>query len=128
MTISLEEVPESVASVSLAVQDALVRLLDHDLVAVWLYGGTTFTDRPRRAGDVDICAVVGRVLPTERQPRDWLEDPGSRPYRILAAHETIAAEHKRTIDLVCFLEPEMGAGEPPGLAFSGATSPDWLAH
>lgn len=117
MTISLDDLPENAAWAARSLREALVRLIGSDLVALWLYGGTTFPDRPRRRGDIDIGAVIGHASPSERHPRDWLGDPRSRPCRIIAIQETVAAEYKVDFDMVCFLEGEVGGDKPPGLAF-----------
>jgi hypothetical protein len=111
------DLPEVAASASLRLRDELLAILRTDLVALWLHGGTTFSDRPVRVGDLDICAVISNVTPDERTPRTWRRDPGSRPSRIYAAQESIARDFGVTLDTTYLLEHEVGGGRLPSLAF-----------
>ena len=62
---------EAAAAASLRLRDELLAILGADLVSAWVHGGTTFADRPVRPGDLDICAVIANVAPSERTPRVW---------------------------------------------------------
>jgi hypothetical protein len=117
LTLSLDDLPEPAGTASRALRAALLDILGDDLVAMWLYGGTTFPDRPRLRGDLDIAVVVAQAPPGERRPEEWLADPQSRPYRIAAVQESTAATHEVALDATYLLAEEMGAGEPPGGAF-----------
>jgi predicted nucleotidyltransferase len=115
--IPIAALPETAASASEALREALVGIFGDDLTAMWLYGGTTFDDRSRQSGDLDICVVLGQVSPSERRPEDWLEDPFSRPRRLVAITQSIEAEFGVNFDTACFLENEMSRDEPPDSAF-----------
>ncbi|MFI5048195.1 MAG: hypothetical protein ACHQIG_14100, partial [Acidimicrobiia bacterium] len=84
MSISIRQLPERVADTSRRFRDELAGILGDDLVGMWLYGGTTFPDRPRRAGDLDFCAAIASATPEERDPSVWTGDAGSRPQRIVS--------------------------------------------
>ena len=117
MTIPIDDLPAASAAASSALREELAGLLGDDLVAMWLYGGTTFPDRPRQPGDLDIGVVVSQASPDERRPERWVGDQRSRPYRIVLLEESIAATHRVSLDTSYFLADEMTRGEPPGLAF-----------
>ncbi len=117
MTIAIVDLPETAASASLRLRDDLLAILGADLVGAWLHGGATFADRPARSGDLDICAVIARVAPSERTPRVWRSDPGSRPSRRYAAQESIAREYGVVFDTMFLLADEVGGGRLPSSAF-----------
>src|SRR5579875_1335809 len=118
LTVLISDLPPTAAAASLALRDVLVDFLGDDLVALWLYGGTTFADRPDVAGDLDIAAVVAQASAEERDPQRWMTQPGSRPNRILTAVERTAASHGVSFDIAFFLAEDMGRGEPPGYAYA----------
>jgi streptomycin 3"-adenylyltransferase len=115
--ITLDQIPPTSAEASLAAREELLRVLGDDLAAMWLHGGTTFSDRPRRPGDLDISAVVASVAPTERHPSNWRDDPASRPARLAAAHDLLARKHGLPLDVNYLLADEVGGGDPPSDAF-----------
>jgi hypothetical protein len=119
MTVSLDDLPRPAAESGLRLRDELLAILGDDLVGAWLHGGTTFADRPTVQGDVDICAVISELQPTERVPAAWRADPGSRPARIQAAQVLIAREYGVELDAVYLPADEVGGGEPPSRAFDG---------
>jgi len=86
-------------------------------VGVWLHGGTTFADRPAQPGDLDICAVIARVSRSERSPRSWRSDPGSRPSRIYAAQDAIARDYGLPVDSIYLVAVDVGGGKLPSTAF-----------
>jgi hypothetical protein len=117
VTISIDDLPETAAAASLRLRDELIAILGTDLVGAWLHGGTTFTDRSTRPGDLDICAVIANVAPDERTPRAWRADPASRPSRIVAAQESIVRESGVIFDTMYLLANEVGGGRLPTGAF-----------
>jgi hypothetical protein len=117
MSIPLADVPEYAARAALRLRDDVRAIAGDGLVAAWLYGGTTFADRPRRRGDLDICVVFADATPEERRPSTWRADPTSRPSQLLAAQERIATELGVTFDVLHLLATEIGGGDLPARAF-----------
>lgn len=97
--------------------DAVTEVLGDDCVAMWLYGGTTFPDRPLRRGDLDLGVVVSSVSPDERDPDVWRDQPGSRPFRLRAAAESIAADRNIAFDTLYLVLDEASRSEIPAQAF-----------
>ncbi|MFI5047311.1 MAG: aminoglycoside adenylyltransferase domain-containing protein, partial [Acidimicrobiia bacterium] len=81
-------------------------------------GGTTFPDRPRRAGDLDFCAAIASATPEERDPSVWTGDAGSRPQRIVSAQGALAHDTGFAFDTLYLLHDEIGGGTPPTDAFA----------
>ena len=117
MPITIADLPDTAASASLRLRDELLAVLGADLVSAWVHGGTTFADRPIRPGDLDICAVIANVAPSERTPRAWRRRSRSRPSRIYAAQESIARETGVVFDTMYLLADEIGSGRLPSGAF-----------
>jgi hypothetical protein len=117
MSIPLTDVPEYATRAALRLRDDVRAIAGDGLVGAWLYGGTTFADRPRRRGDLDICIVFADATPDERRPSVWRDDPASRPSRLLAAQERIATELAVTFDVLHLLATEIGKGDLPTRAF-----------
>jgi hypothetical protein len=120
MSVPIERIPEAGAVASRLLVEQIQYVLGDDLVGAWLHGGTTFRDRPRQVGDLDICAVVSRAAPSDRDPASWREDPRSRPSRLDAAHNSIAKDRHVAFDTMYLLADEIGDGQPPPLAFHQA--------
>ena len=118
MSLPIDAVPKAAAESSLLLVGAVAALLGDDLVGAWLHGGTTFPDRPRRTGDLDICVVVARAAPAERDPRAWLSDPRSRPNRLYAAQASVSQDRGVAIDATFLLAGEMAGAAPPAEAFN----------
>jgi hypothetical protein len=120
MSIPFEQIPEAAAEASRLLAEQIADVLGDDLVGVWLHGGTTFPDRPRKVGDLDICAVISQATPAERNPASWRDDPQSRPSRLHAAQNSIAHDRNVAFDTTSLLVYEIGGGEPPAEAFNQA--------
>ena len=117
MSIPVQQIPEGAAAASGRLVEEIQSVLGEALVGAWLHGGTTFPDRPRQAGDLDICAVVSRASPADRDLSSWQEDPRSRPSRLQAAQKSIAQDRHVAFDSMYLLVDEIGGGHPPPLAF-----------
>jgi len=117
VSIRIADLPDVAAAAGLRLRDELLAVLGGDLVSAWLHGGTTFADRPTRAGDLDFCAVIANVEPDERNPRIWRRDPASRPNRIHAVQEAIAGDLGVELDTLYLLADEVGFGRLPTSAF-----------
>jgi Aminoglycoside adenylyltransferase, C-terminal domain len=101
MTASLDELPIAASQAWSRLRDETRRALGDDLTALWGYGGTIFSDRSRRLGDLDTFAVVERV-PDERTKR-----------RLEQAETEIAREHGINWDIWYVLAADAGRSEPP---------------
>jgi hypothetical protein len=106
------------ATASVALRDELLAILGDDLVALWFHGGTTFPDRPRQPGDLDLCAVVTGLTPDERTPDAWTAEPSSRPNRVMAATQAVAAAHGVAFDTTFLVRDDFGSGDRPRAAFA----------
>jgi hypothetical protein len=117
VSVSLEEVPEVARIAWVRLRDELRVILGEDLVALWGYGGTTFSDPPRRLGDLDTYAVVGHP-PDEQTSR-----------RIEEAHEAIAREHGVEWDAWYVLVDDARRPESPRHAFrEGRRDTSWAIN
>jgi streptomycin 3"-adenylyltransferase len=126
MSIPLSDLPALAARASVRLRDEVLAVVGEDLVAVWVHGGTTFPDRPRRTGDLDVCAVIAKVGPDERHPAIWRADPTSRPARVFAAHDALASELGVSLDVTYLLESEVHTGvAPPGAFWEEHRITDW---
>jgi len=126
MGVAIDDLPVSAAGACLALRDGLADLLGQDLAAMWLYGGTTFPDRPEVPGDLDICAVVSQTSAQERDPKLWGADPDSRPFRIVSLVEEVAVAWRVSFDTVFLLSGDMGRAEPPDHAYvAGRSHTGW---
>lgn len=117
MSISIQHLPARAVVAGERLRDTLADVMGDDLVAVWVHGGTTFADRPRRTGDLDVCAVVANVADDERDPRIWRDDPAARPHRVYVAQAAIGTETGLTFDAMYLRADDVGRSEPPGEAF-----------
>jgi len=117
MTVVIPDLPERAAAASLRLRDEFLAILGDDLIGMWLFGGTTFADRPRRPGDLDIAVVVGVARANERIPQKWRDDPSSRPARLFAVEEKLGRELDVKLDIAYFLASEIGSGALPPEAF-----------
>jgi Domain of unknown function (DUF4111) len=120
MSVPMHDLPATAAAASEELVEQLATIFGDDLVSAWLHGGTTFPDRPRRRGDLDMCAVIARASPGEREPNLWSNDPGARPSRALAAERAVAEAHHVAFDVTVLLVEEMTRGDPPSHAFNVA--------
>jgi hypothetical protein len=120
VTVLIDELPARAADASQRLCEELRAVLGDDLIAVWVHGGTTFADRSARGGDIDVCAAIASVAPSERAPRLWHRDPSSRPSLIRAAEMAIASQWGVAFDATYLLAGEMGADTPPPQAFDRA--------
>jgi hypothetical protein len=126
MSIPLSDLPDLAARAGVRLRDEVLAVVGDDLVAVWLHGGTTFSDRPRRTGDVDVCAVIANVSADERRPAIWRTDPTSRPSRLFAAGDAIASDLGVTFDTMYLLEAEIHTGDlPVGAFWEEHPTTDW---
>jgi hypothetical protein len=125
-SVPLEQLPRVAADASLSLVEEMRAVFGADLMAAWFHGGTTFADRPRQIGDLDLSAVIAGAAPAERDPAIWSGDPESRPSRIYRAHRAIGRAHGIAFDVIYLLSSEMGGGEPPTDAFNvGRPITDW---
>lgn len=118
--VPISDLPSDAAKAATDLRDALLAILEDDLVAVWVDGGTTFADRPLVTGDLDMTIVVANTTETERAPDHWLHDPTSRPARVAAAQLGVEQAHDRDIDSTYLLIDELGQHDRPGGAFFAA--------
>ena len=117
MSVPLEEVPEVARNAWLHLRERLHVILGDDLVALWAHGGTTSRDRPRRAGDLDTYAVVGR--PVDAQTAARIDD----------AHDVIAGENAVDWDAWYVLADDARRAESPRHAFrEGRRDTSWAIH
>lgn len=119
MAVSIDDIPAPAAAASYQLRDAVLSILGADLVGMWLHGGTTFPDRSRQGGDLDICAAVDGITAEERDPGVWGNQPESRPYRIVAAVQEIAAAEGASFDLMCVPAAAVARAKPPTAAYVG---------
>ncbi len=117
MSISIQRLPARAALAGQRFRDEVAALMGDDLVAAWMHGGTTFPDRPREPGDLDVCVVVARVADDERDPRAWRDDPTTRPHRVYSAQAAIADDVGLTFDAMYLRAGDVGRAEPPSEAF-----------
>ena len=126
MSLPLSDLPDLAARAGVRLRDEVLAVVGGDLVAVWVHGGTTFSDRPRRTGDLDVCAVIANVSADERRPAIWRTDPTSRPSRLFAAGDAIASDLGVTFDTMYLLEAEIHTGDlPVGAFWEEHPSTDW---
>ena len=118
--IPITDLPPVAAAAAEHLRDELLAILGDDLVAMWVDGGTTFPDRPLVPGDLDVTVVVANVTPEERDPDTWHADPGSRPFRVAVAQQSVEGAHDRNIDASYLAVDEMGSHDRPGDAFFAA--------
>ena len=117
MSVALEELPEVAKIAWVRLRDELRVILGEDLVALWGYGGTTFSDPPRRLGDLDTYALVGQ--PPDEQTSRRIED----------AHEAIAREHGVEWDAWYVLVDDARRAESPRHAFrEGRRDTSWAMN
>ena len=112
MSISIDQLPQIAASASTQLRDELTGIFGSDLIGVWLHGGTTFRDRSRRLGDLDICVVIAHAAPNERDPDRWRNDPASRPRRFDDAQGAIATDQGVRFDAMCLVAGELQENQP----------------
>jgi glycosidase len=115
--LTLDDLPEPARAAATRYLATLREVLGDDLVAAWVHGGTTFPDRSRRPGDLDLAGVVRNIAPRERVPSRWLKDPASRPARLRAARRAIHDELGIEIDQTFVLVDDVGLGRAPRAAF-----------
>lgn len=117
MSVSLDEIPEVARIAWVRLRDELRVILGDDLVALWAHGGTTFPDRPRRAGDLDTYAVVAR--PPDKQTSRRIDD----------VHAAIAGEHGVEWDAWYVLAEDALRPESPRHAFrAGRRDTSWAIN
>ena len=117
MIVSLDEIPEVARIAWVRLRDELHAILGNDLVALWAFGGTTFSDPPRRTGDLDTYAVVAR--PPDAQTSRRIDD----------AHAAIASEHGVDWDAWYVLADDARQPESPRHAFhAGRRDTSWALH
>jgi hypothetical protein len=116
-SVPIDDVPEPARIAWLRLRDELRSILQDNLVAVWAYGGTTFPDRPQRAGDLDAHVVL------ERSPHQ------PTVQSIEGAHETLGAEHGVDWDTWYILAADARRPESPPHAFrEGRRDTAWALH
>jgi aminoglycoside phosphotransferase (APT) family kinase protein len=112
LSVPIDDLPAAAARASLALRQELLAIFGDDLAAMWVHGGTTFPDRPRVPGDLDICVVLNGVAPNERRRPRWADDPSSRPRRVEAAEQTINESLGVQVDSMYLLRDELGRPSP----------------
>lgn len=117
MSLSLDEMPRVARIAWVRLRDELHAILGQDLIALWAHGGTTSPDRPRRSGDLDTYAVVGR------------RPDGQTARRIEDAHAVIAREDGVDWDAWYVLDDDARRPESPRHAFrAGRRDTSWAIH
>jgi hypothetical protein len=61
MSTPIDHIPDDARVAWTRLRDGLAAVLGEDLVAIWAYGGTTATDGPPRAADLDTYVIVRRA-------------------------------------------------------------------
>jgi hypothetical protein len=114
MSVSIDGVPAVAKTAWIDLRDELRKILGDDLVALWGHGGTTFPDRPRRAGDLDTYAVLDHA-------------PGEQTWRrIDEAHAVIGRETGVEWDAWYILADDARGRESPPHAFrEGRIDTSW---
>lgn len=118
--IPINDLPPAAAAAAEHLRNQLLAILDDDVVAMWVDGGTTFPDRPLVPGDLDVCVVVANLIDDERDPQRWRDNPKSRPARVAAAQESVTRERERDLDVTYLVVDDMGSHDRPRAAFSAA--------
>jgi hypothetical protein len=77
----MDHLPDYAASAADRFRQDLLAIFASDLVAIWMHGGTTFDDRSRVRGDIDLAVILSNLGADEQRARVWRDDPTSRPYR-----------------------------------------------
>jgi hypothetical protein len=117
VSVSLGDVPPTARTAWTRLRDELERILDHDLVAIWAHGGTTFPDARPRAGDLDTYVIVKR-RPDARVAR-----------QIVDAHEAITHETGAEWDAWYVLIEDARRLEAPAHAYrEGRRDTSWAIH
>jgi hypothetical protein len=117
VSVPLDEIPEVARIAWTRLRDELRGILGNDLVALWAHGGTTFADRPRRAGDLDTYAVL------DRRPDE------STAGRIDDGDAVIARENGVDWDAWYVLADDARRPESPPHAFrAGRRDTSWAIH
>ena len=120
MPVAMESLPPRAAELTSALHRTLVDILGDDLVAMWVHGGTTFSDRPDVPGDLDVCVVVADATADERDPDVWAADPMSRPFRIAHDAAALAKARDTHLDVTLVLEPDVRRGGAVSRAYWAA--------
>lgn len=116
-SVPLKELPREVSQPCIRLRDELIDLLGSDLVALWGYGAATFSDRPKKLGDVDTHALLTRV--SDRHIATTID-------RI---HESSAQESGVEWDSWYILEADARGAEPPTHCFRADLVDDaWALH
>ena len=117
MSISLEELPEAARIAWVRLRDELHITLGDNLVALWAYGGTTFSDPPSRPGDLDTYAILDRP-PDQRAVA-----------RIEGTEDRIARDAGLDLDAWYALADDAGGPESPPHAFrEGRRDTSWAVN
>jgi hypothetical protein len=104
-SIALDELPDVARSAWTRLRHELQVILGDDLVAMWAYGGTTFTNDPPRPGDLDTYVILSRA-------------PGEQTaQRIEDAQNAIANEHGVEWDACYVLADDARRPDAPAHAF-----------
>ena len=117
MALSIDQIPPPAAETGRALRDGLTGILGEDLVALWIYGGTTFPGQGGASGDLDVCGVVTGLAPEERDPAQWMALPDSRPQRVLALQEDLEHRYGLLVDAIYVCADDARSGRAPGDAF-----------
>jgi hypothetical protein len=117
VSVPLDEIPDLARSAWTRLRDELQAILGDDLVAIWAYGGTTFPERPHRAGDLDTHVIVKR-RPDEQTVQ-----------RIEDARAAIANEYSVEWDAWFIVADDARRPEPPRHAYlEGRRDTAWALH
>lgn len=116
--VSPEDLPPVARDAASRLRQALLAILGDALVAMWVHGGTTFSNGSTQPGDLDVVVVLSGLAEPERSPRVWRRDPASRPSRIAAAETVVTEAAGLEIDGTYLLAAEIGRGRLPSVAFA----------
>jgi hypothetical protein len=105
MSVPLERLPPVARTAWMRLRDALLALLDDDLVAIWAHGGTTAIEGAPIPADLDTYVIIGR--PIDERTAEAIE----------RAHAAISADSGVEWDAWYVLAEDARRPEPPQHAY-----------
>ena len=105
MTIPLGALPTNIQLACVELRDFLCSILGDELLAIWVYGAVTFTDRPSKLGDIDMHAIIKSPLKSQTVQE------------IDRYYESANQENNVEWDAWFILERDVASHSPPPHAF-----------